>query len=175
MDYLRNYRQLVERVDGLNQRILQDYPEQIHCHPGCDSCCRHLALFWVEGVALSFALRELPRDEAEHIRQRARCVGPDDPCPLLEGGRCLLYAARPLICRTHGLPLLGQRDGERFVDVCPKNFQGIAQLPPAAVLDLDRLNVTLASVNSLFVAEAFGSEKPATERVFIAEALLLEF
>jgi Fe-S-cluster containining protein len=175
MDSLRNYRQLVDRVDDLCLRIGQDYPDQIVCRKGCDSCCRHLTLFWVEGVALALALEVLPAETAESIRQGARLATPDGPCPLLENGRCLLYAARPIICRTHGLPLLGNREGERFVDTCPENFKGIKNLPATAVIDLDCLNITLATINGLFVAETFGMGRPAEERVSIAESLLLEF
>lgn len=174
MKSLNNYRQLVERVDDLCRRILQAYPEQIVCHKGCDSCCRHLSLFWVEGVALALALEALPERDAETIRQRARSATPDGPCPLLEAGCCLLYAARPLICRTHGLPLLGNRDGERFVDTCPENFKGVKNLPATAVIDLDLLNVTLATINGLFVSEAFCGDASAEQRISIAESLLLE-
>lgn len=40
------------------------------------------------------------------------------PCPLLgDDGRCLVYAWRPMICRTHGLPNLDY-SGECFSDLC---------------------------------------------------------
>jgi Fe-S-cluster containining protein len=40
----------------------------------------------------------------------------DTPCPLLDaGGRCLLYADRPLTCRLYGLPHI-DRSGEIFLD-----------------------------------------------------------
>jgi uncharacterized protein len=174
MNSLSNYRQLVDRVDDLCTQIMQDYPDQIVCHIGCDSCCRHLSLFWVEGVVLALALEDLTAETAEQIRQRARRAASDGPCPLLENGCCLLYAARPIICRTHGLPLFGNRDGERFVDTCPKNFTGVKNLPATAVIDLDRLNITLSTINSLFVEETFGNDRSAEDRVSIAESLLLE-
>ncbi|WP_432820955.1 YkgJ family cysteine cluster protein [Trichloromonas sp.] len=174
MNRLGNYRQLVAKVDDLCARIEENFRGQVVCHKGCDSCCRHLSLFWVEGVTLALALEELSDEAAEHIRQRARLATPDGPCPLLENGECLLYQARPIICRTHGLPLLGSRDGERFVDTCPENFKGLASLPATAVIDLELLNTTLATINGVFVAEAFHGEAPEEERVTIAQALLLE-
>ena len=174
MDSLNNYRILVERVDAFGRRIEAEFRAQIACRRGCDACCRHLSLFWVEGVALAQALDDLSASVAEGIRERARRAAADDPCPLLEAGACLLYAARPIICRTHGLPLLAGEGESRRIDYCPENFRGIDTLPAGAVIDLDRLNTTLAAINALFVSEVFHGQAPDQERLTIAEALLLE-
>jgi len=174
MDSLHNYRTLVERVDALGQRIETEFRAQIACRRGCDACCRHLSLFWVEGVALAQALVDLPEPVAEEIRERARRSAADGPCPLLADGDCLLYAARPIICRTHGLPLLTGEGEARRIDYCPENFRGIDALPAGAVIDLDRLNTSLAAINALFVSEMFHGRPPDRERLTIAEALLFE-
>jgi Fe-S-cluster containining protein len=46
---------------------------------------------------------------AEHARPRsdARSL-----CPLNSGGRCVLYAHRPMICRLHGIPHELRRPGQ---------------------------------------------------------------
>ncbi len=174
MESLDNYRQLLARVDALSRKIEEEFRPEIACRRGCDACCRHLNLFWVEAVALALALEQLPEEAAEAIRERARRSGADAPCPLLEEGACLLYADRPIICRTHGLPLLLTGDGGRRVDYCPENFRGVTSLPSAAVIDLERLNATLSAVNALFVSEVFHGEPPEQERLSVAEALQLE-
>ncbi len=171
MERLRNYRQLVARVDELCARIEGDFREGIVCRLGCDGCCRHLSLFPVEAAALAAALAEAPAALAAEIRERTREAAEDGPCPLLKDGACLLYGARPLICRTHGLPLLGRRDGERFIDYCPENFKGMESLPASAIIDLETLNATLAAVNRLFVKESGGDEARAEERITIARSL----
>lgn len=170
---LRNYQQLSAKVGELCGRIEERCREHLACQEGCDSCCRHLSLFWVEAVALAWALKKADPREAESIREQARTSTATGPCPLLVGGRCLLYAARPLICRTHGLPLLLERDGERRIDYCPLNFQQATTLPSGALVNLENLNATLAAVNALFVQELFGAAGPPVERLTIAEALLL--
>jgi hypothetical protein len=172
---LDNYYEFLAKVGLFCRRVEQEFGAHLACRAGCDGCCRHISLFWVEAVALAKALNGLPSGEAARIRARASGVSPDDPCPLLEDGRCLLYAARPIICRTHGLPLLTIRHGERSVDFCPLNFQGIDSLPGSAVIDLDRLNTALTAINALFVAEFFRGTPPARERISIAEALNIEF
>jgi uncharacterized protein len=171
--HLQNYRELRAKIDILCRKIVEEFSAQLACRAGCDGCCRHISLFWVEAVALAAALHELPAAEATRIRALAAGASPDGPCPLLENGLCLLYESRPIICRTHGLPLLALQDGKRTVDFCPENFQGLASLPGSAVIDIDRLNTTLAAINALFVADLFHGSPPGKERLTIAEALEL--
>lgn len=174
MELLQNYRNFVDRVNTLCRGIEKEYFEQIACRRGCDACCRHISLFPVEAVYLAHALRQLPEAQVSHILEKARSATPDGPCPLLEGGACLLYSARPIICRTHGLPILARDKDTAKVDFCPKNFRGIDSLPGSAVIDLDLLNTTLSAINALFVTEFYQGARPKKERLTIAEALLLE-
>jgi Fe-S-cluster containining protein len=174
MELLQNYKNFVDRVNALCRNIEKEYFEQIACRKGCDACCRHISLFPVEAVNLALALRQLPESQMSHILEKARSASPDGPCPLLEQGACLLYSARPIICRTHGLPILTREHDKPTVDFCPKNFKGVASLPGNAVIELDLLNTTLAAINALFVTEFPGPDKPEKERLSIAEALLLE-
>ena len=170
-ELLHNYRDLLARVDLICREVETEFGAHLACRAGCDGCCRHITLFPVEAAALATALDDLPGEEADRIRARARNASPDGACPLLENGLCLLYAARPIICRTHGLPLLTMHGGERTVDFCPLNFRGISSLPGKAVIDLDRLNTTLAAINALFTAQSFNNAAPEKERITIAEAL----
>jgi hypothetical protein len=173
MTSLRNYRNLVEKVDALCRRIATGYGEYLACGKGCDDCCRHISLFPVEAFALTSAIGELPGGVSGHIRDRARRAS-SDACPLLENGLCLLYAFRPIICRTHGFPLLSCAAGEKVIDYCPKNFMEITSLPADAVLNLDILNTTLAAINAVFIASRGNSTNAELNRIPIAEALLLE-
>jgi hypothetical protein len=90
-------------------------------------------------------------------------------CPALEPGRggerCAIYAARPLICRSHGLPIRFAPEGRRalpLVDVCPRNFVGHDTLPADTILD----QVTLSTVlGALDAARADETGRPRGERV----------
>ncbi len=171
---LENYYELVSRVDELCRRITADYAERLACREGCDDCCRHITLFPVEAVALASALGGLPPAEVSRIRERAASAVNAEPCPLLEEGRCLLYAARPVICRTHGFPLVFERKGDKVIDFCTKNFSGIKTFPASFVIDLDLLNATLAAINNVFLNVHRNKTQLQRERLSIAEALLLE-
>jgi hypothetical protein len=71
------------------------------------------------------------------------------------------------------LPILTVEEGEQSIDYCPNNFKGLDSLPGESVINIDRLNTLLESVNLVFINEFFAS-KPEQERLTIAEALLLE-
>gem|GEM_PF-771222 len=73
-------------------------------------------------------------------------------CIFLDKGLCTIYPVRPLICRTHGYPIVVQSDGEVRVDHCPRNFQH-AVLKREYLIDLDHLNTMLFSINALFLKE----------------------
>ncbi|MBB6097271.1 Fe-S-cluster containining protein [Deinobacterium chartae] len=85
------------------------------CKAGCTPCC-HLRVRTtpLEVFALAAAVRALPGGGRVRLERRLRAAaraaarlshrqwnlqGPG--CPLLEGGRCGLYAVRPLTCRAH--------------------------------------------------------------------------
>ncbi len=89
------------------------------------------------------------------LQEEARALEEENPhqgkrCNFLRAnGECLVYEARPIVCRTHGAPVQAKGldvEGETWVDVCPLNFQGIeiSSLPPAHVLNLDTINMILA-------------------------------
>ena len=170
METLIAYRRLVAKVDAHWTRGAALLGAGLHCAPGCCDCCRqHISVFPVEAVSIALAVEGLPGDAADTLRRRAARAPADGPCPLLDGdGRCALYAARPIICRTQGLPLLIAADGDVQVAFCPLNKMDDAPLPAGAILDLERLNRILAAVNRLFV-QAIMPEAP--ERIPIAAAL----
>jgi hypothetical protein len=164
---LANYHLLVSRIDELCRRITDRFAAAIRCAPGCSSCCRHLTLFPVEAAALEESLVESDTalDGLDGDSRQA------DHCPLLRQEVCLAYPLRPVICRTHGLPLLTVIDGERRIDCCPENFRGVESLPGDAVIDLETLNRTLVAVNARFVAETDDPFYRTGERIAVAAVI----
>jgi Fe-S-cluster containining protein len=173
-ELLKNYHDLVHRVDSLCGEIVRTCADSITCRKGCDVCCRHFSVFWVEAVNLARAAGDLPKEQLALLRNRAESLVGHDVCPLLDDGSCILYAHRPIICRTHGLPIIIRHGEDVQVDYCPRNFQNVATLPGNAIVDLDRLNETLAAINLLFVSRYFGRRPPPTARLTICEALMLK-
>lgn len=170
-DALKNYRLLVARVDDLCQGIEKALREHISCSGGCSNCCTAITLFPVEAAALNSALEAMPAEKAAEIRSHVAEHASGERCPLLHNHLCLLYAVRPIICRTHGLPILYTDNDQQHVDCCPLNMEQCDSLPGAFVIDIDRLNSVLVAVNSLFLSRD-GSLGDLPERLTIAEALL---
>lgn len=171
MELLNNYRALVEKVDELTARITTAFAEHIACRRGCDGCCRHLSLSLVEAAALAVACSSLPPERRDLLRDRSR-TATAEKCPLLLDGECALYSHRPLICRTHGLPVRIMEGDRARIDFCPGNFKDLETLPGAAIVDIDTLNTILAAINKVFASEY--DPRRENDRLSIAEALLLD-
>lgn len=146
------YGALVTRVATFGERVIQRYPGAITCEAGCSGCCHvHLSVVGAEFERISNEVVMLPDEDQDAIRDRIE-AGRDDPrCPLLDDeGLCRVYAVRPMICRTHGLPLTAGQPPER--DVCPLNFEEgppLDDLDDDTVLDVERINAILFVVDRL--------------------------
>jgi Fe-S-cluster containining protein len=123
----------------------------------------------VEAAAMREALGNLSAESAEEIRRHIAAHADDERCPLLLHHRCLLYDARPIICRTHGLPITYTTDGHRNSDCCPLNLTESEAVSGSNVLDLDKLNTLLVAINSIYLSQTESDETDL--RVSIAAAL----
>lgn len=109
-------------VDREARRLHVLHASRLQCRVGCSSCC-------VDGLTVFDA-------EADHIRRHHAellangAPGPVGACAFLDGeGACRIYAERPYVCRTQGLPLRWierEHDGDEIElrDVCPLNEAG---------------------------------------------------
>lgn len=173
-------RELFDRVDAFFDRTAARFPGPggITCHAGCADCCRRFSVTALEAEVIAEGLASLPA--ATRAALAARAAEETDACPALEAdGRCAVYAFRPVICRTHGLPIRFAADQEArphdrrslpVVDACPRNFGGtdLASLPPGAVLDQATVSTVLGALDAARSAE---TGRPRGERVAVATLL----
>ncbi|MGV1099850.1 YkgJ family cysteine cluster protein [Thiovibrio sp. JS02] len=113
--------ELFAAVDQAFSRVREAHPGEVRCGRGCEDCCHAVFdLSLVEAVNLKKALAALPLSAQAQVRAAAETAlglwrgivdQAKDPakerirCPLLgEGGVCLCYEARPVNCRTYGIP-----------------------------------------------------------------------
>jgi Fe-S-cluster containining protein len=172
---LIDYRKWIAEVDRRCRRIVRRHKDQIACTKGCaGNCCRiHISIYPIEAVSLALSLQKLPPQTRRRIQHKARHTNSFGPCPLLEDGACCMYTARAIICRTHGLPMLTEDNGHHSVGFCDKNFRGLSPIPDDDIIDLARLNNTLAAINRRFVSES-AHRLPPGGRFTIAQALLMD-
>lgn len=149
--------QLRRRVDAHFDAAVARTPAAFRCAAGCSACCHaRFSVFAVEAAPIRRALATLARtDPALRARVRIQADDPahQDHCALLVDGRCTVYAERPLICRSHGLPIAA--DGH--ISHCPLNFTAEPP-PPASTLRLDAVNQPLSVLAALWHTE---TEEPA--------------
>ncbi|WP_300457588.1 YkgJ family cysteine cluster protein [Desulfobacula sp.] len=167
---LENYTALLKRVDGHIQHIEKKYAAAIVCKKGCDTCCKFLTIFPVEAFAISAAFIKLPKKIQAKVIQRLK--NQDDACPLLIDKACVLYSARPIICRTHGYPIYMERGKKPLIDFCPQNFKGMTSFPKDALISIDPLNTLLIAVNRHFL-DSIEATPPFPERIPMSNALFI--
>jgi hypothetical protein len=136
-------RRLHVAVDTLAATLFDVHRARMSCRRGCASCCIDDITVW--------------EVEADRIREECGDVlrgtpGPAGGCAMLDGdGGCRIYAARPYVCRTQGLPLrwLDGRGRERR-DICELNARGepsIEDLPAQQCWTLGAVEERLRALN----------------------------
>ncbi|MFO0653815.1 MAG: YkgJ family cysteine cluster protein [Polyangia bacterium] len=160
------YAQLVARVDGFAADVMTRCAADFSCRAGCDDCCRvELTLSLVEAAALAGSIAALAGEIKARLRRLLSAPIPTEMprCALLdESGQCAVYLARPLVCRSQGLPLRYPTDvvpveavrarlASGVVTVCPLNF-AVREPDAGDVLDAERVDQILAVLNHRYAA-----------------------
>lgn len=176
MTPLQRLGELFAKLDAFFVHAKQLHGSAITCKAGCDDCCRRrFSVTSIEAAALLGAIDRLPIEIRQAIHDRA---SREDPaCPFLaENGQCEVYAARPAICRTHGLPIrFPAEPGVRslpMIDACPKNFIGtdLATLDGKSVLDQATASTILAALDAAYADMA---DLPRGERIALVDLCTL--
>jgi Fe-S-cluster containining protein len=105
---------LTELHDDIDERVSAirlENPDWL-CRMGCDGCCHRLAqipeLTLAEWTLFREGFATLSDEKQQEIRQNIATLSSQSPrsivCPMLDkaAGACLIYAYRPVACRTYG-------------------------------------------------------------------------
>src|SRR3989339_1823577 len=148
------YLALLKQLDTFQKRVLARYGKAIACRRGCSSCCILETVFPIEAWYVEHALGKLSNTALQALARQIKKARSGE-CVLLVRNQCLIYKQRPIICRTHGLPLII----EGKIDFCDKNFKGVSSLDGQSILDLEKTTMVLAAINLRFLKE----KKSATQ------------
>ena len=161
---LGNYGKLCGYCDSFFLLVQKRYAGELKCKKGCSACCELHSVCGLEAhaVAACLAKKRAPRTQKQKNQSR---------CALCVNGECIAYPARPVICRTHGMPLLLDK-GKIVASSCGLNFAGrdLAALPRAQVLDTTAVTDNLIRLNMAFCMAA-GRRDLASERFTMAAVL----
>lgn len=159
---LAPWRQICAKVDAFFGEVCSRHAEALQCRRGCDLCCKQeLSVMLVEALAVVASLEELSAQVREPLA--AAAAGGEEPCVFLHDGACRIYDARPLVCRSHGLPI--RQQGE--VASCELNFPD--GHPAGTILDGGWLTATLTIANGMLQRELQLEEMPRLSLRELAE------
>ncbi|MEC8382548.1 MAG: YkgJ family cysteine cluster protein [Myxococcota bacterium] len=145
---LQNYRTFLNQADTHFEQVKHKFRSQFKCANGCHACCQSgLTVSSIERENIKAFLLANP----VVLTQVRSSKAIEDKCEFLgEDGACLIYSARPFVCRSHGAPIAIAEEDYYRIDVCDLNFQSldIADLPPEEFFLLDDWNLCLSSYGS---------------------------
>jgi Fe-S-cluster containining protein len=168
-------------VDQAFAEVKAQFPDAVQCGQGCDDCCRAVFdLSLVEAVALASVMPGLTEEIKELTFARAveasaawdQIVTADSVdglarqrirCPLLgEDGLCVCYEARPVNCRTYGIPTVIAGAGH----VC--GFSGFGSGADYPTVDLEQLQNALLAMSLRLAGEDAGRKRWSVAKVLLA-------
>jgi uncharacterized protein len=142
---------LIDKVDAFVDRVTTRHRDDLACRSGCAQCCQvRLTVTAVE--ATHIRVWAAARTAAERAAIVAAAVAATDPvrCAALDADdRCRIYEARPLVCRSHGVPIRLGRGADALITACELNFtaRGPAAADPDCVLDQALVSTTLGAID----------------------------
>ncbi len=147
--YKNEYLKLRDEIDTLSKKIEDKHKKHLNCKSGCDLCCMDYNIFPVEFDSILSELkgRDFSRTALPEVLNEGNCI-------FLKDHRCLIYESRPVICRTHGLPLLFANDeGEWELSVCELNFTqfDFGKFTVKNTFPQDKFNSELFLLNQQFI------------------------
>ena len=159
---IQQYQALCQYCDDLFMSIFSACRSHMQCAKGCASCCILETVTPLEAYMIETHLQSISARVPLFIQQT------EEMCVFLHSNECAIYPVRPIICRTHGLPLLYQERGE--IEVCPLNFTelDITTLDPAYLFDTERITANLIRFNLAFsmITERLDEHE---ERIFLKD------
>jgi uncharacterized protein len=160
--YYEAYFEFIEFADEKTEALVKKHKKYLVCAKKCTECCENTTVLPIEFFSILYGLKQ-KGIKPELTKQK---------CAFLKNGLCQIYELRPLICRTHGLPLAYGQDDDplnKTVSFCHLNFvNGEPEFNEKTVLDMDELNIELTNLNEKFI-KTFDGELP--ERIELTELM----
>jgi uncharacterized protein len=162
-----NYDTLCGYCDAFFSSIRKLHRNDMQCKKGCGACCKLHSVCAIEAFVIARhgaanKSRKLPQTKGG-LSQRL--------CAMLRNKECLIYPARPIICRTHGLAV--SIDKKQTVrPTCALNFvkRDVRLLPKPHVFDSAAITDNLMRLNLAYCI-AVGRAPLASKR-FTMEQIL---
>jgi hypothetical protein len=159
---MSRHAELTAKVDAFFARAYARHGDDMQCGTGCSDCCDvRLTVTAVEAAAIRAELARWEPARRDALAANARAV---TTCGALKDGRCLIYAVRPVVCRSHGAPIrmiedrtgtVRQGSEDRtgtvrnplpVIQSCHRNFTRVTP-DPDCILDQQTLSALVLAVD----------------------------
>ncbi|HPF52710.1 MAG TPA: YkgJ family cysteine cluster protein [Draconibacterium sp.] len=144
----KGYLKLRDQVDQLSAQLEKIHRSHLSCKMGCDLCCMDYSIFPVEFYSIADQLSE------QNLELDLQTAKDNESCVFLKDHKCSIYTERPVICRTHGLPLLYVNENEEWeLSACELNFTEFdtEEFNTENTFPQDRFNSELFMLNKEFI------------------------
>lgn len=113
------YLELRRDIDTLCDKLYSVHSNNMLCAEGCSSCCMDFGILAIEFNYIKDTV-DLDKVDLNNLLDKGEC-------PFLVNKRCSIYQHRPIICRTHGFPLLQMGEDSWELSVCDLNFTQVSE------------------------------------------------
>jgi len=166
MKTIEIYKSLRGDIEAFCNQLTQVHVNSLECKKGCCTCCVNLSVYPVE----FHALKQIAENKNE-----LKNISWDDneSCGFLKNNKCQMYEIRPIICMTHGLPILflEEESNKYNVSHCELNFiDETTKFNENNTIPLDQINEKLYLINKRFISEN-NLKLTAEERINLKELL----
>ena len=156
---MSRYPELAAKVDAFFARVQARHGDQMKCGSGCSHCCHvRLTVTGVEAKALHAEISGWDPTRKAALAANAAASPPDRCAALDPDGHCLVYAGRPLVCRSHGAPIkirnfkapraTKKPPKLQVFSTCRENFVGDEpDVDPDCVYDQETVSTMLIAVD----------------------------
>ena len=119
-----SYLKIRTEVDKDVAKLDRIHAKHMKCTKGCAKCCINFSIFPVEFFSIKEQIeKEYPEVLSSKPNKKRK------QCAFLKDNACTIYNCRPIICRTHGYPLLNMNNtGDAWeLSYCELNFRNILE------------------------------------------------
>ncbi len=158
----KKYGKLVKEIDLEAERLSKMHRNHLQCKNGCDLCCMDYNIFPVEFYAIYESLKS--KNAAPKTTKKLD----KNTCAFLKDHSCAIYEHRPVICRTHGLPLLYMNDDNEWeLSNCELNFKTFefSRFIFQNTFPQDKYNSKLFMLNKEFISGFHEEEYDETDLI----------
>ncbi len=149
--FFEEYFTLRNAIDLQCSTLWELYKNNMKCKQGCSKCCESFRILPLEFHAIQY----ISPDKTIKINTNASKT----ECVFLVRNKCAIYENRPIMCRTHGFPLvrLNEEAGAYEVSFCDLNFirYKLSKFTEENVIQEDQINSKLFMLNKRFIQKNY--------------------